>query len=63
MKAISIDKPRSISIIDVDEGEIGDDEALVKIKVAGVCGSDLGSFLGTFLLVVNYGLKFPTITV
>ncbi len=51
MKAVSIDKPRTISIINVTQGEVGEDEALVKIKAAGVCGSDLGSFLGTFLLV------------
>jgi len=51
MKAISIDKPRSVGIIDVPEPKAGENEAIIKIKTAGICGSDLGSYLGTFSLV------------
>jgi 2-desacetyl-2-hydroxyethyl bacteriochlorophyllide A dehydrogenase len=51
MKAISIDKPRSVGIIDVAEPKAGENEAIIKIKTAGICGSDLGSYLGTFSLV------------
>ncbi|MBC8234734.1 zinc-binding alcohol dehydrogenase family protein [bacterium] len=51
MKAISIDKPRSVGIIDVAEPKVRKNEAIVKIKIAGICGSDLGSYLGTFSLV------------
>jgi len=51
MKAISIDKPYSVGIIDIDEPKARENEAIVKIKTAGICGSDLGSYLGTFSLV------------
>jgi 2-desacetyl-2-hydroxyethyl bacteriochlorophyllide A dehydrogenase len=51
MKAISIDQPYSVDIIDIDEPKAGENEAVVKIKTVGICGSDLGSYLGTFSLV------------
>ena len=57
MKAFSIDKPYSVGIIDILEPQARENEAIVKIKIAGICGSDLGSYLGTFSLVT-----YPRIT-
>ncbi len=51
MKAVKIEKPYEISVIDVDMPVRKKGEALLKIKSAGICGSDIGAYRGTNNLV------------
>ena len=47
MKAIQLEKPRSFRMIDVAEPPApGPDEALVRVHRVGICGTDIGGFLG-----------------
>lgn len=48
MKAIQIVKPNELKIIDMDKpGLTNENNVLVKIKAAGICGSDVGIYHGT----------------
>ncbi len=47
MKAALVVDTEKVEIQDVPEPEIKDNEVLIKVKVAGVCGSDLHLFKGT----------------
>lgn len=46
MKAIIIEKPGKINVVERDIPEITDNQVLVKIKAAGICGSDVHIFHG-----------------
>jgi len=48
MKAIMINNPGSVSIVEKEMPVPGESEALLKILYGGICGSDLGSYRGTF---------------
>ncbi|MDO5405825.1 MAG: zinc-binding alcohol dehydrogenase family protein [Eubacteriales bacterium] len=48
MKAVQIEKPNVLKIIDMEIPSITEhDNVLVKIKAAGICGSDVGIYHGT----------------
>ncbi len=48
MKAIQIEKPGVINIIDMEKPHITEhDNVLVKMTAAGICGSDIGIYHGT----------------
>lgn len=48
MKAIQIVKPNELKVIDMEMPKIEQpDQVLVKIKAAGICGSDVGIYHGT----------------
>ena len=48
MKAIQIVKPNELKVIDMEMPKIEQpNEVLVKIKAAGICGSDVGIYHGT----------------
>ena len=49
MKQVLIRKPKEIVIEDTEIPERKPGEALIKILYAGICGSDLGTYKGTFL--------------
>lgn len=51
MKAISINQPGEIKIIEVDMPVPKKGEALLKLLYGGICGSDLGSYRGTYAYV------------
>ena len=51
MKAVYMEKPGGIEIRDIGQRQPGRDEALLKIYAAGICGSDIGAFRGTNVLV------------
>lgn len=51
MKAVLLEKPYDIKVTDKTVPEPGPEEALIKIKAAGICGSDMGAFRGTNGLV------------
>jgi len=48
MKAVRINKPGEVEIIEVEKPVRKSGEALLRILYAGICGSDLGSYRGTF---------------
>lgn len=48
MKAIYIDAPGKVVIRDIEKPVRQKGEALLKILYAGICGSDLGSYRGSF---------------
>ena len=50
MKAVQIEKPWEINIVDIPEPE-RKGNAIIRIKAAGICGSDMGAFRGTNNLV------------
>ena len=51
MKAVYMQKPWNIEISDVQMPEPKEGEALLRVKSAGICGSDIGAFRGTNGLV------------
>lgn len=46
MKSVVITKPHEYQVIDVPIPKVGDDEVLIQMKAAGVCGSDFHIFHG-----------------
>ncbi|MDD3368188.1 MAG: zinc-binding alcohol dehydrogenase family protein [Lachnospiraceae bacterium] len=51
MKAIKLEKPWSVDCIEMDAPIPKAGEALLRVKAAGICGSDIGAFRGTNGLV------------
>lgn len=51
MKAIRLSAPWEISCINVEKPVPKEDEALIRITAAGICGSDIGAFRGANKLV------------
>lgn len=51
MKAIKLEKPYEIKEIDMDMPQPKEGEALIKVKSAGICGSDIGAYRGLNNLV------------
>ena len=51
MKAIKLEKPYEIKEIDIDMPQPKEGEALIKVKSAGICGSDIGAYRGLNNLV------------
>lgn len=51
MKSIVINKPGDVSVIEMEKPVLKKGEALLKLLYGGVCGSDLGSYRGTFAYV------------
>lgn len=51
MKAVKLSEPRKIGLVDLEKPVPKEGEALIRIKTAGICGSDIGAFRGTNKLV------------
>lgn len=51
MKAILLEKPWEIQVTNLEQRPLEPGEALLRIKAAGICGSDIGAFRGTNSLV------------
>ncbi len=51
MKAIKLEKPWEVACVDLEKPVPKEGEALIRIKAAGICGSDIGAFRGTNGLV------------
>lgn len=51
MKSIMINKPGDVEIKEVEAPKPGPGEALLKVLYGGICGSDLGTYRGTFAYV------------
>lgn len=48
MKAVQITEPRKIEIVDKPPPSLGRGEVLIRIKAAGICGTDLHLYKGAF---------------
>lgn len=51
MKAIELLNPWDVSCVELPMPEPKDEEALIKVKAVGICGSDIGAYRGTNSLV------------
>ncbi len=51
MRAVRLETPGKIGVIQMDQRPLAENEALLKIRAAGICGSDIGAFRGTNGLV------------
>lgn len=51
MKAIKITEPWKVGCVELEQPVPGEGEALIRVKAAGICGSDIGAFRGTNGLV------------
>ncbi len=51
MKAIKFEKPWEVVCADMEKPIPGPGQALIRVKAAGICGSDIGAFRGTNGLV------------
>ena len=51
MKAVNLQSPGSISITDIPKPLRRQDDVLIKVRSLGICGSDIGAYLGTNPLV------------
>lgn len=56
MKSVFLEKPGAIYIKEIADKVRGEGEALIQVKSAGICGSDLGAFRGSNPLVI-----YPTV--
>jgi len=58
MKAVVFDAPGKARITQVSKPTVGEDEVLIAIKAAGVCGTDLhiyeGNFIGTYPVIPGH---------
>lgn len=51
MKAIKFEEPWQVGCVEIDKPVPTKGQALIKVKMAGICGSDIGAFRGTNGLV------------
>lgn len=51
MKAIKLAEPRHVACAQIEKPVPGPGQALIRIKAAGICGSDIGAFRGSNKLV------------
>src|SRR5690348_13123869 len=51
MKAIVLEEPGRAAVKDVEEPRAGEAEVLLKVRMVGLCGSDLNSYRGRNQLV------------
>lgn len=51
MKAIKFEKPWEVACVETEEPVVKPGQALIQVKSAGICGSDIGAFRGTNPLV------------
>jgi L-gulonate 5-dehydrogenase len=50
-RKVVLERPRMVRLVDGVEGNAGPREALVRLRTAGICGSDLSAYRGTSPLV------------
>ena len=55
MKAMYINAPGEVEIKEIDMPVRKEGEVLLKLLYGGICGSDLGSYRGTFAYFESFG--------
>ena len=61
MKAIRVYGPKNVKYEEVPMPEIGCDDVLIKVKAAGLCGTDLEVYDGTMFYITSGLTKLPFI--
>ncbi len=56
MKSVCLKRPGEIALVDIPVPQRGKDEVLVRVRSAGICGSDIGAYKG-----VNPRVSYPRI--
>ena len=56
MKSVCLKQPGEISLVDIPRTERGEGQILIKVRSAGICGSDIGAYKG-----VNPLVSYPRI--
>jgi 2-desacetyl-2-hydroxyethyl bacteriochlorophyllide A dehydrogenase len=56
MKSVCLKQPGEISLVDIPQTVRGEGEILIKVRSAGICGSDIGAYKG-----VNPLVSYPRI--
>jgi L-gulonate 5-dehydrogenase len=56
MKSVCLKRPGEIALVDIPVPQRGKDEVLVKVRSAGICGSDIGAYKG-----INPLVSYPRI--
>lgn len=51
MKAVVVEEPEKITLVEREIPQITDDQVLIKVKAAGICGSDVGIYHGKMPLL------------
>lgn len=51
MRAIKMENPWKVKCVDIETPKQNEGQALIKVRAAGICGSDIGAFRGTNPLV------------
>ncbi len=54
MKALRLHEPKLLKVDEIDEPKINDDEVLIKVRYAGICGTDLHVYRGAMRDRVKY---------
>jgi D-arabinitol dehydrogenase (NADP+) len=49
MKAVRIDRPGALAVIDARLPKLADDELLIRVMASGICGTDIHIFRGEYL--------------
>ena len=47
MKALLLEEYKKLTVVDMPEPEVGENDVLVQIKACGICGSDIHGFDGS----------------
>ena len=48
MKAVMVDEPGAVRVVDLPEPEPGPDEVVVRVGACGICGTDVHIIDGEF---------------
>lgn len=59
MRAYVIAEPLKGSVIDVAEPDVGDDDLLIQVERAGICGTDVEFFTGEMAYLASGDAHFP----
>ena len=59
MKALVIEKPKQALIKEVDIPGLGEHDVLIKVKYAGICGTDISIYTGESSFVEDGLIKYP----
>ena len=68
MKALLLEEYKKLTVVNMPEPEVGENDVLVQIKACGICGSDIHGFDGSSgrrippLIIGHEGFNIPVKT-